>query len=391
VTPALTVFRKEVRESLRDRRALLNSLLVGPLIAPLLFVGMVRFVVSDAIEKGERLLPVAVIGAERAPNLVEALRHEGMLVRPPVEDVEEAVRSQRVDLALRISPEFAEDWRAGRPAQVEVFFDSSRRDVGSDVGRLESMLGTVSRKIGILRLQSRGISPVAISPVLVAARDQATPRARGAMVFSMLPYFLAMTLLLGGMWLAIDTTSGERERQSIEPLLVNPVRRAQIVAGKLAATAAFSFASLLLSLVVFRATTGLLPREAPEFALAITPGFLAGAMLVMIPVGLLLAPLQMLLASFARTFREAQTYVGLLQIAMMIPSAVLMMPFKEQPALFVVPFLGQQLTLLRMLRGEPVPVASLAACSLLTLAAAWGLYRLTVRVFEGERFAFPSA
>jgi sodium transport system permease protein len=391
MNPTWVIFGKEVRESLRDRRVLLNSLVMGPLIGPLVFVLMVRLVVGQETEKSERALPVVVIGAERAPGLVEALRQEGMLVRPPVEDVEEAVRSQRVDLALRIAPDYAQDWRAGRPAQVELFYDSSRRDVGSDVGRLESMLSAVSQRTGMLRLRARGISPATLQPVLVASRDQATPRSQGALIFLSLPYFLAISALLGGMWLAIDATAGERERHSIEPLFANPVRRSDVVLGKALATASFGSFSLVLALALFYFSRGLLPPEQPQFALALTPGFLAGALVVMAPLVAMLSIVQMLLASFAKTFREAQTYLGLSNFALVIPSVVLMaVPLKEQLWLHAIPIVGQQAALLRMLRGEPPLWEGTVLCAAVTLALSWVFYRLTVRVFEGERFAFPA-
>ena len=180
MSPSLVVYLKECRESLRDRRVLLNALLLGPLIGPLLFLVIMRLVVGRELEKAERPLPVVVIGAERAPELLEALRQMGLEQRPAVPEVELAVREQRVDLALRIGAGYAADWRAGRPAEVELIYDSSRREGGSDVERLRSMLENYSHRNGLLRLLARGLSPGIVSSVTVAARDQATPQARAS-------------------------------------------------------------------------------------------------------------------------------------------------------------------------------------------------------------------
>ena len=138
---ALIVFFKECRESLRDRRVLTNSLLLGPLLGPVLFLVMMRLVVGRELERAERPLPVVVIGAERAPELIAALRQMGLELKPPIVDPELAVREQRLDLALRIDAGFGADWRAGRPAQVELLYDSSRREGGRDVERLHQMRG----------------------------------------------------------------------------------------------------------------------------------------------------------------------------------------------------------------------------------------------------------
>ena len=139
MSPALAVYVKECRESLRDKRVLLNALILGPLLGPLLFVGLLRFAIGHELEQADRPLPVVIIGAERAPNLVAALEQQGLQALPALGDVDRAVREQRVSLALRIDDHFAEDWRAGRPAQVDIIYDSSQREGGSRFERLLQM------------------------------------------------------------------------------------------------------------------------------------------------------------------------------------------------------------------------------------------------------------
>ena len=271
---AITVFIKECRESLRDKRVLLNALLLGPLLGPLLFVVILRATIGRELDRAEQPLPVIVIGAERAPNLIDALKQQGLVVKPPIADVEDAVREQRIDLALRITDTFADDWNAGRPAQVDIIYDSSRRDGGSQLQRLRGMLNLYSRRTSLMRLLVRGIAPSVGTPVLIADRDQATPQARGALLFAMLPYFLILTSFIGGMWLAIDSTAGERERQSLEPLLANPVARSQILIGKLLAAAAFSFTSLTLGFIAFAIAARFLPTQRLEMSLNLGPAWL---------------------------------------------------------------------------------------------------------------------
>lgn len=386
--PALVVFLKECRESLRDRRVLVNTLLLGPLMGPLLFLVLMRLVVGRELEKAERPLPVVVIAAERAPELVTALRQMGMEQRPAVPDVELAVREQRVDLALRIGAGYAEDWRAGRPAEVELIYDSSRREGGSDVERLRSMLENYSHRNGMLRLLARGLSPGIVSSVMVASRDQATPQARGALLFAMLPYMLVLTIFIGGIWLATDSTAGERERQSLEPLLINPVPRDRILLGKLLATAVFSLASLLLGLLAFVVAGHFMPTEQLGMSLALGPKFVGVALPVLAPLVLLICVAQILIAAFARSVREAQTYLGLAQLVPLIPSVILsVLPVKAQLWMYAVPLLGQQLTLMRLLRAEPVPMVALALSALVTLLAAVVVFNVARRVYASEKLA----
>ena len=389
--PALVVFVKECRESLRDRRVLINSLLLGPLLGPLLFLGLMRLVVGRELEKAERPLPVVVIGAERAPELVTALRQMGMEQRPAMPDAEQAVREQRIDLALRISAGYGAEWRAGRPAEVELIYDSSRREGGSDVDRLRSMLDSYSRRNGLLRLLARGLSPAVAAPVVIATRDQATPQARGALLFGMLPYMLVLTIFIGGIWLATDSTAGERERQSLEPLLINPVPRDRILLGKLLATAAFSMASLILGLLAFVVAGRFMPTEQLGMSLALGWHFVWVALPVLAPLVLLICVAQILIAAFARSVREAQTYLGLAQLVPLIPSVVLsVLPVKAQLWMYAVPLLGQQLTLMRLLRAEPVPIVAIALSALITLLAALAVFNLARRVYSSEKLAIST-
>ncbi len=391
MSPALTVFFKECRESLRERRVLINSLLVGPLIGPLLVLVLMRLVVGREVEKAERALPVVVIGAERAPELIDALRQLGLRQLPAVSDPERAVREQRIDLALRIAPDYGAAWRSGRPAQVELIYDSSRREAQGDVERLRGMLESYSRRSGALRLLARGIAPAIATPLVVASRDAATPQARGALLFAMLPYMLVLTIFIGGLWLAIDSTAGERERLSLEPLLINPVPRDRILLGKLLATAIFSLASLTLGSLAFLWAGHFMPTEELGLSLALGPHFFAVALPMLVPLVLLIGISQILIAAFARSVREAQTYLGLAQLVPLIPSVVLsLLPVKAQLWMYAVPLLGQQLAIMRLLRAETIPGIALGLSALMTLLAALGVFLLARRVYNSERLAITA-
>jgi sodium transport system permease protein len=388
MSPALVVYLKECRESLRDKRVLLNALVLGPLLGPVLFVGLLRLTINHELKRADKPLPVVVIGAERAPNLVEALRQAGMQALPAVADVEAAVREQRVTLALRITAQFADDWRAGRPAQVEIIYDSSDRDGGSQFERLTGMLENYSRRTGAMRLVARGLLPTVASGLLIATRDQATPQARGAMLFAMLPYFLILTSFLGGMWLAIDSTAGERERQSLEPLLINPVPRGEILLGKLGASATFSIISLTLGLAAFSIAARYQPSAQLEMTLNLGPAVAAELLLLMLPLVVLIVIAQMLVSAFSRSYREAQTYVSLLQLLPLIPSIALsVLPVTPKLWMYTLPLVGQQLSMLRLLRGEAVSAAPVALCTVITLLAALAVFLVTRRVYESERLA----
>ncbi len=387
----VTVFLKEVRENLRDRRTVLNTLLTGPLMAPLVFVLLINGIVAREMEKAEKPLPVPVIGAEHAPHLIDALKQYGVEIKDAPADPELAVREQDADLVLRIPPSYADAWRRGEPAQVELIFDQSQRDAGGSVARLRSMLDGYGQRTASMRVIARGLSPNVTRPLVVASRDQSTAQARGGTMFAMLPYFFILGAFIGGMALAIDTTAGERERQSLEPLFANPVPRGQILLGKLGATSAFALTTLLLSIVAFSIAGLFLPTDKLGLALQIGPKFGVLTMFVMLPLVVLIASMQTLAAAFAKTFREAQTYLSLLMIVPAVPTLLLsLFPFKTQLWMYAVPLMGQQITITRLIRGDSVMPNELALCFVSTAFAAVVVYAITASVYRGERLAIST-
>ena len=183
---SLVVFLKEVRENLRDRRTVINTLVTGPLFAPLIFVLLINTLVTREIGKAEKPLPLPVIGAENAPNLIEALKQQRVDIKPGPVDAEYAVREQDADVVLRIPKEFASAWNKGEPAQVEVIYDQSQRDANSAVSRLRGILEQYDRRTGALRMVARGLSPSVTRTVVVAERDQSTAQSRASNLFAML-------------------------------------------------------------------------------------------------------------------------------------------------------------------------------------------------------------
>lgn len=387
----LTVFLKEVRENLRDRRTVLNTLLTGPLMAPLMFVLIINAVISRELDKAEKPLPVPVIGAEHAPNLIEALKQQGAQIKDAPADPERAVREQDADLVLKIPASYAEAWRNGEPAQVELIFDQSQRDASGSVARLRGMLESYGQRTATMRVVARGLSPTLMKPVVVASRDQSTAQARGGMMFAMLPYFFILGAFIGGMALAIDTTAGERERQSLEPLFANPVPRSRILLGKLGATTSFAFTTLVLSILAFSVAALFLPTGKLGMSLQIGPRFALLTLIVMLPLVFLLASLQTLAAAFAKSYREAQTYLSLLMFVPIIPTLMMsLFPFKTQTWMYAVPLVGQQVTITRLMRGDPVAMSEIALCFVATAAVAFLAYWITARVYRSERLAISA-
>ncbi|HET7262167.1 MAG TPA: ABC transporter permease [Casimicrobiaceae bacterium] len=387
----VTVFAKELKDSLRDRRTVINTLVTGPLLAPLLFVLLINTVVTRELEKGEKPMVLPVAGAQYAPNLVAALRQADVKIEPAPADPERAVREQDADVVLRITPHFADAWNKGQTAQVEVIYDESQSDSRSAARRLHALLDGLSARTGALRLVARGLSPSLPQPIVVAERDQSTPQSRSGVLFAMLPYFFIIGAFIGGMAIAIDTTAGERERQSLEPLLVNPVPRWKILAGKLATTTAFALATVLLSVLAFAVVGHLMPTDRIGMTLDIGVTFVVRTLVVMLPLAALIASVQTLVAAFAKSYREAQTYVSLLMLVPIVPVLLLsFLPYKAQLWMYAVPLMGQQVVIARLVRGDAVPAVALAACFVCTALVAIVACVVTARIYRSERLAISA-
>ena len=227
-----------------------------------------------------------------------------------------------------------------------------------------------------------------LSPLVVADRDLASNQQRAGQLLGFLPYLLVLGAFLGGMYLAIDTTAGERERQSLEPLLASPASRAQIVLGKLGATFGFAMVSMMLSLVAFAVAFQFIPLDKLGMKVDFGAGLIMRAGLLMVPLALVFAALQTVVAAYAKSYREAQTYLSLLMLLPMIPSVLLMVsPMKGELWMSATPLLSQNLLIMELARGETVSLVDFALSFGCTLALAVGLVWLAVRIYHREQLA----
>jgi sodium transport system permease protein len=386
------VFRKEVRENVRDRRALFNSLLLGPLLFPLLFVGMMWFLESAEQERAEQTLELPVVGAEYAPSLLRFLEQQGTVILPEPEDPEALVRSQETPVVLRILPDYPEQWRNGLPAPVEVIMDPSRQESNTAIRRVRGLLAAYGQQIASLRLQLRGVSPQLAAPVMVKDVDLSTPKSRAILAVIFLPYVLMITAFTGATHLAMDTTAGEKERRSLEPLLINPVPRWQIMTGKMLTTMAFAMASLALTLVSFRIVLPYMPVGAFGMDLTLGVATLAKILFVISPVAILAAALLTLLAAFAKSYREAQSYMGLVILIPMIPSLIFMAnPIKAESWMMNLPLFSQNILIGEIIREESVALSWYAMSIASTLVIGLALAVLAANLYNRPRLIFSGS
>lgn len=384
---ALVVMGKELRDAFRDRRAI-YSVLFGSLVGPVLVAVMFNALADRQREVEDITVPI--VGIDHAPALVEWLRQQtGVTVVEGPADAETAVRDRHADVVVVIPEDYAKKFRVSSPVDLQVVSDGSRSASRPKVLRVRALLQRYGGEMAALRLIGRGVSPAVATPIRVQDREVSSAQQRAAVVLNFIPLFIVLAAFTGGMQIATDSTAGERERGSLEPLLVNPAPRSAIAGGKWLAAALSAALSVgittTLCLLVLRA----IPLPDLGIRFRIGPEQVLWLLAAVLPLCLLATAIQIYLSMFARSFKEAQTYMGYLILIPALPGALSSMyPITSQPWLYPIPILGQHLLATDILGGRtPSPLMFLVA-ALSALGVALVLVRLTTGMLGRERVVF---
>ncbi|HEV8693157.1 MAG TPA: ABC transporter permease [Lysobacter sp.] len=387
IPSVLAVMRKELRDISRDRRTLVLALLLGPLLYPVLMLGIGALAENRAKTQLDKVLEVPVVGAEHAPNLVAFLATRGIKAVAAPKDLDTAISRQDVDVALSIDADYGKNWRDGSSAKVEIVADSTRNAAEIPIGRLRAALESYRDQVGTLRLLARGVDPTITRPLSIGNRDLASAEAkRGAFAAALLPYLLILTSFLGGAYLIMDATAGERERQSLEPLLATPSARSAIVSGKIAAACAMGISSLLLTLLAFKLSAQF--TSSANQAIDVSFMAIGKMLLVLLPMLFIGTSLLTYLSATAKSMKEAQSHMMWLMLLPMVPTIALAVnPIKEQLWQYAVPFLAQNQMLLKVIRGEFIPMQVWGIYLAAGIGVAVVLWFAAVRRYHQERLA----
>jgi sodium transport system permease protein len=381
------VFRKELTDNLRDRRSLFSAL-IAPVFMPVFLVALIIVVGRSVLASpAGAALTIPVQGAENAPGLVQYLEAQGAKVVAAPANATDQVRSGALDLVLVIPADYAQGFRAGQPAELQIVLDSSRQSARGTVERVQSLLTSYSQQVAALRLLARGVDPRVVSPLAVQSQDVATPQTQALIFLNMLPFLIVVVIFMGGMSVIIDTTAGERERGSLEPLLINPASREEFVLGKILAALPFACTTLAVSLLAFWAAFKLAPiAQYTGLSLSIAFSTILGIFAISLPVVLLASGLQIVVATFTRSFKEAQTYLALLPLVAGVPGAFLaFLPIKANLLTMAIPAFAQSILINQVLRGEALLPLNVVYSTLVTLGVSLALFWVAIRQYQSER------
>ncbi len=362
---------KELKDALRDRRTLfavlLSSVAVGPLI-----LGLMSIMMADMESRAEAR-EIVVSGMEHAPTLRNFLERQTYRVKPAPLDFELQLSNSKLgDPVLVIPANFESKLASGELPTVEVYTSSVNQRASRSTGRITTLLRSFNQEQATLRLASRGVASNLLTAMQVQERDLADPAARASQITAMVPFFVLMAVLYGAMTAAIDSMAGERERGSLEPLLMNPVSPMRLVIGKWAAVSAVGMLISILSCLSFLPGQWLIQSENLSAMFRFDWREAGAFLLLLLPLAGMLSALLMAIAIRCKSIKEAQanTTIVILVISM-APLVLVLNQSGEAPWHLGVPVLAQLTLMSRVLKGEsmllPEILVPLAVCIVLSL------------------------
>lgn len=400
----LHVAGKEVRSTLRDRRAILSNLLVPLLLLPIVMLGLPLLIGGLVSQQQEAASQIGIAGLDNLPGALRQRLEAQNIDLQATDTPEQAVREDTYSAALSVPDNFAERIRQGESVEITVYSKPGNLRSELDSGKIRNAVQSYRQEIVRERLKEAGLEPSILDPVTVSTVNASTEAEQASGQLSwLIPFFIAIWTLSGGQMTAIDATAGEKERGTLEVLLVAPIRRSEVVVGKFLATLLFGLSAALMAILgyilggtILRSLfSDMMGAQASEFTQVMGGSLNVGPLSVVLLVvstlllAMLIAALLIGITSFARSFREAQTYLAPLSFLLILPAIGLQ--FSELldfgPLIYLVPVVNALLLMDDIVTGSAgaLPVL-LTWGSLLAFAAL--LLDFAYRSFKREGVIF---
>jgi sodium transport system permease protein len=382
----VVILGKEILDGIRDFKSLSTALFM-PIFFAIFSLGSMHFIVSMQNSNDQIILPVQ--GMENAKPLMNWLTEAGITVVPAPDNPEENILSKASDVILIIPENFSENFREQRPATIDLLSDHSNSKTQGKVRKVRQLIGQWSMKIGSLRLLTRNISPAIASPTVINDVNVSTDQRVAAKILASFPMFTILIVFASGIGMASDMTAGERERKSLEPLLINPVPYTYVFLGKWSAAVLVTFCITLLGIGLQILSINVAPLE--ELGIRLTMGLTELVLIVVIaiPVILLACALQLLVSLFAKSFKDAQSYNSLIVMLPMVPGIYL--TFNSGSAeswQMLIPILGPTALIVDVIGGEPVVLQHVIMASGTSMVITTLLIFLGVLLLKREKTIF---
>lgn len=380
------IMLKEIVDNLRDRQTVFYALLFGPVLLPLLLGGSLVASFKQLTIDFDEVTTLSVVNPDKAPTLVEFFYSNNIDVVGAPSNVQSSVRNGETLVVLEINDDFGEALREGSPAPLTMHVNNANKDSVKAARRINAVLNVYEQTLSNLRLQHRGIDPTVFDSLNIVQNDVSSEGANGQLLASILPFLFIMSMVMGGFYLAIDTTAGERERQSLEPLLSLPLSRTSVVMGKYAATVCFVLLSSLLTAISIYSLFKLFPVEIMGGQVRFDGATVTYAYFLVSPLIPFISALLISVSAITRSTKEAQTYLGLLMVIPMAPFFLLQfLNIRSTLISMPLPMLSQYQLLESAVLGDSIPAQHIVLSVVGTLTATAILLWLAARLYRREK------
>lgn len=377
---------KEIVDNLRDRQTVFYALLFGPVLLPLLIGGSLVASFKQMTIDFDAVTTLSVVNAEKAPTLMEFLYSNNIDTVPAPDNVEQSVRSGETLVVLEITDDYGEALRNGSPAPLTLHVNNADKDSTKATRRIYAILNVYEQTLNSLRIQHRGIDPSIFDSLNIVQNDVSSEGTNGQLLASILPFLFIMSMVMGGFYLAIDTTAGERERQSLEPLLSLPLSRTSVVMGKYLATVCFVLLSSVLTAISIYTLFKLFPLEIMGGQVRFDGPSVTRAFFLVSPLIPFISAMLISVSAITRSTKQAQTYLGLLMVIPMAPFFLLQfLNIRSTLASMPLPMLSQYQLLESAVLGDAIPWLHVVLSVTGTLIATAILLYLAARLYQREK------
>jgi len=379
MTAWIKIYKKEMKDAIRDRRSVMAALSYSigtPLIMCILFVAMIDKFSSPSA------LYLTIENSQQAPELMRHLQSKDIFSKDALPEGKSAKA-----ITLTIDDGYLYAMQHGELATLTITADFSNDNLRSSIRRLQRELRSFSREVAALRLIARGVSPEVIRILDVQAKDTAKPEAKGGFIIGVAIFMMIYAVFISGMNLAIDTSAGERERNSLALMLSLPIRVSDLVLGKLLAVSSFALFGLCMILLVSKIAYAYVPWQELGANVIIDGRFALYMLLFSFPLALLAASMQLFVSFMAKTFKEAQSY---LTIVLILPMGMAMVTGYDigPDMLRWLPVSGQQKALMEVVKGNALPWDSLLMATAITLLLTGALVAALMKLLSSEKTVF---
>ncbi|MFB0996387.1 MAG: ABC transporter permease subunit [Porticoccaceae bacterium] len=371
-----TLVRKELIDAIRDKRSVMAGLYYA-LFTPILFAVVFTAIINKVTNPED--IEITITNSTAASELTNYLSNRG------ITHGTDPTSLKKIELV--INSDFAEQLNSAKPAEVTLIADRSDDNLRSAISRTQGALRGYSSEIASLRLIARGVSPTVIQPLKVHVQDQATSDSKGGQLLGMVILTIVLSVFISGMNLAIDTSAGERERNSLALLLSHPVSVRQLVLSKTLAVSTFGVLGLILVMLVSKIVYPFVPWQELGFSINISLKFMLATLLVGSTVAIFAASMQLFVSFMAKSFKEAQTYLTFVIFVPMAMSYAVTLDFAVDELRWA-PVSGQLQALIDLAKGKEIPLLQLAVSCLSTLVLSFALIFGMERLLKSEKIVF---